>query len=71
MPCSGLAGFEYIDAVVSRDFDSSYREALRSFVLRRLQLVVPHLDSANYDYLNETEPDVPNTDNVDGDEPRA
>ena len=62
MPCSGLAGFEYIDAVVARDFDGSYREALRSFVCDACNLWCPTWIRRNYEYLNDTEPDASNND---------
>ena len=53
MPCSGLTGFEYIDAVVVRDFEGSYRDALRCFVCDACNLWCPTWIRRNYEFLNE------------------
>ena len=58
MPCSGLTGFEYIDAVVVRDFEGSYRDALRCFVRDECNLWCPTWIRRNYEFLNEGDADT-------------
>ena len=58
MPCPGLAGTEYIDAVVRRDYQNSYARMLAAFVRDRNNCWCPKWIRRNYEIQNKETDDA-------------
>ena len=52
MPCDGLRGIDYIDAVCKHQFGKSWTKFLQAFVSAPTNKWCPSWISRNYEYLN-------------------